>query len=293
MELLAWTDALVSPATWAWIKAVAAVAGLVVFWTWESWRPVFPAGRRVRHAARNLSLALFNTVMLALLFGTATVLLTETTAQASWGLLHWWNPPAWLGLIVAVLVLDAWMYCWHRANHEVPFLWRFHRMHHHDPEMDVTTATRFHPGEHLIGASLRLLLIPLFGLAIWQILIYESLVIVVTQWHHANISLGRWDRPIRTVLVTPAMHKVHHSHLRHETNSNYASVFSFWDRIARSYRRRADVRTLRLGLDEFGDPRWQSLAGMVLTPIVQPPPAESGESTASGDQSANATTGTD
>ena len=133
--------------------------------------------------------------------------------------------------------------------------------------MDVTTATRFHLGEHVLSASLRLGLIPLFGLHVEHILIYDSLVIAVTQLHHADISLGRIDRWLAWVIVSPNFHKVHHSRLRMETDSNYWVVFSWWDRLAGTLRTRSDPRTIEFGLDEFDAPEWQTFRGMLATPF--------------------------
>src|SRR5690606_9675421 len=129
---------------------------------------------------------------------------------------------------------------WHWLNHRVPLLWRFHRMHHSDREMDVTSATRFHLGEHLASATLRLAIIPLFGVTAFEVLIYETIVVAITMLHHANISLGRLDPVLKLFVVTPAMHRVHHSRVPAETNSNYSVFLSLWDRIFRTYRRRPE-----------------------------------------------------
>jgi sterol desaturase/sphingolipid hydroxylase (fatty acid hydroxylase superfamily) len=160
------------------------------------------------------------------------------------------------------------MYVWHRANHTVPLLWRFHRMHHADDTMDVTTATRFHPGEHVGSGLLRLALIPLAGLGITELLAYDTLVVAVTMLHHADVSLGHWDRPLSWLVVTPNLHKVHHSWLRPETDSNYATVLSVWDRLGRSRRVRPDPGGIVFGLEEFGGDRWQTVGGMLKTPFV-------------------------
>jgi sterol desaturase/sphingolipid hydroxylase (fatty acid hydroxylase superfamily) len=250
-------------------KPLVAVALLAVFWMWETWRPFFgqPEGRW-QHAARNLALAICNSLVLSLVLGTVTLMVLDWTQRQRWGALQVvaWLPPLQWGL--ALLILDAWMYVWHRANHSLPLLWRFHRMHHSDLHMDVTTATRFHLGEHLGGAALRLLLIPLVGFELPHLLAYEALVIGMTQFHHADISLGRADRWLRWLVVTPDMHKVHHSNWRPETNSNYSTVLSVWDRLAGSFRLRTDLGTLKFGLSEFTDPRWQHWRGMWLTPFV-------------------------
>ena len=141
-------------------------------------------------------------------------------------------------------------------------------MHHSDREMDVTTATRFHLGEHLGAATIRLALIPLFGVLVVEILVYEALVVAVTMFHHSNISLGRFDPPLRWLVVTPRMHQIHHSRQRIETDSNYSVLLSCWDRIARTYRMRPDGVRIELGLDEFGDDGWQSVLGMLKAPFA-------------------------
>lgn len=256
-------------------KLILPVPLLVFFWLWETWQPFFGVRQgRWRHAVRNIAIALFNTACLALTFGTLTVLTAEWTERNSWGLLNALSLPDWLDFALALILLDGWMHLWHRANHSIPFLWRFHRMHHSDASMDVTTATRFHLGEHIGSATLRLGVIIILGLNVWHIVVYEALVLAVTHFHHADISLGRWDRWLRVAIVTPDMHKVHHSRWRPETNSNYSTVLSNWDRLARSLRLREDVRTLKLGLSEFDAPRWQSFWGMLKTPLASQRPEE-------------------
>lgn len=251
------------------VKPLLTVLALAVLWAWESIFPFFAGRRRrPRHAFRNIAIALLNTVVLAVLFGAATVGVATWADQRQFGILHWLDLSWPWRILPAVLLLDGWLYFWHRLNHRVPFLWRFHRMHHADPEMDVTTATRFHLGEHLGAATLRLGLIPLFGVTAVEILIFETLVVANTMFHHANVSIGPLDRPLRWLIVTPYMHKVHHSRLRSETDSNYSTLFSFWDRLFRSYRLRENCRDIKLGLDEFDHDGWQTISGMLKTPFV-------------------------
>src|SRR5262245_24627970 len=145
-------------------KRAVPVLLLAFFWCWETWRPFFGQPRgRLPHAARNVGIALTNTVVLALLFGTVTGMVAGWTSTNQYGLLNVLDLSWPLRLVSSLVLLDGWMYVWHRANHAVPLLWRFHRMHHSDPSMDVTTATRFHLGEHLGASVLRLGLVPLLG----------------------------------------------------------------------------------------------------------------------------------
>jgi sterol desaturase/sphingolipid hydroxylase (fatty acid hydroxylase superfamily) len=253
------------------IKIVVPVVLLALFWCWETWRPYFGQREgRVRHAGHNLAIALFNTVISGLAFGFVTATLAGWTEQNQYGLLSALVLSGPFRFALALVLLDGWMYVWHRANHSIPLLWRFHRMHHSDRHMDVTTATRFHLGEHLAAAVLRLGLIPFLGFEVWNLMVYDTLVIAVTQFHHADISIGSWDRWLRWLIVTPYMHKVHHSDWRPETDSNYSTVLSVWDRLFRSFRMRSDPRTLVFGFGEFTDSGWQTWWGMMKTPFANP-----------------------
>jgi sterol desaturase/sphingolipid hydroxylase (fatty acid hydroxylase superfamily) len=252
-------------------KRAAPVLLLALFWGWETWRPFFGHREgRVRHAGHNLGIALVNTVILGLAFGFVTAAVAGWAEHNQFGVLYSLGLDGPIRFVLALVLLDGWMYVWHRANHTIPLLWRFHRMHHSDRHMDVTTATRFHLGEHVGSAVLRLGLIALVGIEVWNLVGYETLVIAITQFHHADISIGGWDRWLRLLIVTPYMHKVHHSDWRQETDSNYSTVLSVWDRLAGSFQMRSDPKTLVFGLDEFTDPGWQSWWGMMKTPFVNP-----------------------
>jgi sterol desaturase/sphingolipid hydroxylase (fatty acid hydroxylase superfamily) len=213
----------------------------------------------------------------------------DWTAARHIGLLHLGGWPAAARWATALVLLDLWAYAWHRLNHQVPILWRFHRMHHSDTAMDVTTAVRFHVGEVLLSHGARLALVPLLGLEIGHLIAYDLALAASTQFHHANVSLGRLDRPLRWVLVSPYMHKLHHSRIRAETDSNYAVVLSVWDRLAGTFRMRPDVERIRFGLDDFDDPSWQSLTGMLRTPLA---PGERARGNGAGDAPGNSRVGT-
>lgn len=256
-------------------QAPAAIAsfGFVLFWGVETWFPAV-AGRksRLRHAVRNLSLGLINVVASALITWAFVVRVENWAEGHSIGLLHLANLPASISFLFSILLLDGWMYLWHRANHRIPLLWRFHRVHHSEPAMDVTSAIRFHPGEILISSVLRLLLIPLFGLSLWQILLYDVLLLPVIQLHHSNVKFPeRFDRWLRIFVSSPAMHRVHHSRVRAETDSNYASIFSFWDRLGKTFRLRRDMEAICFGLKGYDEEKWQRVSGLLKTPVTQPP----------------------
>ena len=172
-------------------------------------------------------------------------------------------------MVIAILMFDLFTYWFHRLSHRIPFLWRFHRVHHSDPHMDVTTANRFHLGEVMISSVLRIPLIALAGVELWHLALYELLMFSIVQFHHANIALpGALDRLLRVFIVTPAMHKVHHSRIQKETDSNYTSLFSFWDRVFGSFkiRKPEDLGKIQLGLDGYDCTDKQRLIGLLKTP---------------------------
>lgn len=258
-------------------RALMAVAVLMLLWTWESIWPVI-VGRqaRTRHAARHLALAVFNGLVLFFTLGLATTFLAGWTAEHEFGLLYLLGLDWGWRFLFGFLILDLGAYLWHRASHWYAFLWRFHRLHHSDLEVDCTTSVRFHVCELSLAAMTRLPVIVVFGLEPLPILVHETVLVAVSQFHHANIGLGRWDRVLCWLIVTPAMHQVHHSRRKPETNSNYASVLSLWDRVCRSFHRPDQSAKIELGLDEFLEPHWHTLSGMLGTPFSGDIPKERG-----------------
>lgn len=262
-------------------QAGATVAGLALLLLIEGALPAahhYRSGReRGAHALRNLALGLANAAVVALLFAGLWVLAAEWASARGIGLLNVLRDraglPGWAHVVGAVLLLDAWTYLWHRINHRVPFLWRFHRVHHADATMDVTTASRFHVGELVLSSALRVPLLVAGGIYAWELILYETVMFAVVQFHHANIHLSeRWDRRLRAVIVTPHLHRVHHSRWQPETDSNYSSLFTVWDRLFGSFRTSDAPETIRLGLDEFDAPEHRTVGGMLKMPLAPDPP---------------------
>jgi len=251
---------------------MAALGWMVVLLSWESAAPArhWFANWRERgwHGAVNVLLALINVVVIAAGFAGLWRQAADWAALQQVGLLHILSLPGWVRFPAAIVLLDVWTYAWHRACHRVPLLWRFHRVHHSDARMDVTTGNRFHLGEIALSALLRLPLIPLLGLRFGELVIYETALQVVVQWHHANVALpARWERRFRWLLVTPGLHQVHHSRNPAETDSNYASLLSIWDRLFGSRRVREDSRSVPIGLDGCDSPSQQSVRGLLQLPF--------------------------
>lgn len=264
----------------AWLpaaKPVLATVVLIALWTLEGIVPAFSGRhRRSGHAAHNLMLGLINGVVAAVLFGTALLAVTEWARHESFGLLQqfaWPAPAEWL---IALIAFDLWMYAWHRLNHTVPLLWRFHAVHHADRELDVTSAVRFHTGEIVLSSLARLAVLPLLGMTMPQLLLYEAVLLPVILFHHSNVNIPpRLDAALRWIIPTPWMHWVHHSRLQPETDSNYGSVLSLWDRLFRTFRLRADPRLIELGLDDDAkEAHWRTLPGMLARPFRTKPNRE-------------------
>ncbi len=251
------------------ISSIISISWLVIVFMLEWLIPHF-SGRtgRFRHAAKNITLSIINAVIGSLLFASALVYVMNWAEEHSFGLLHIEGIPFIVKAIIVFLLFDLWMYLWHRANHRIRLLWLFHRVHHTDQQMDVTTAVRFHPGEIIISWILRFAVIPLLGMTPELFILYETCMLVVIFFHHSNIGLSeKWDKPLRYIIVTPNMHRVHHSIEWQETNSNYSSIFSFWDRIARTFQERKDTHTITFGLRILREPEWRSILGILKTPF--------------------------
>ncbi len=213
----------------------AVVAGwFVLLFIVERWRPAeslpadLAAGRQVwRRLGRNAGLWLINAALSPLV----VLPLTAGAAALGAGLRpEWWA--GWPAVIGDILLLDLLIYWWHRFNHEAPLLWRFHRVHHLDRFLDSTSALRFHFGEVLLSALARAGAIMLLGVPFVSVLLFETLLLAATIFHHSNLRLPRRiEQHLSRVVITPSIHWVHHHARRSDTDSNYGTLFSFWDRL--------------------------------------------------------------
>jgi len=181
------------------------------------------------------------------------------SSTKEFGLVHWFGLPHWAGLILGFFLLDVSFYYWHRLNHVTPFLWRFHNVHHLDPDMDASTGFRFHFGEVALSAGFRAVQIVMIGPELSTFLIYELVFQLETYFHHSNLRLPqRLDRALNLLIVTPRSHGVHHSQRQAETDSNYSVVFSLWDRLHGTFRYPIPQSEITIGVpgyDEQGDNR--------------------------------------
>lgn len=223
--------------------------------------------KRLQHTSINLIFGIGNGMITKVLFAVITVDVVQWAANYGIGLLGIISFPVFIRAVISFLLFDLWMYWWHRFNHEYKFLWNFHSMHHTDTEMDASTALRFHPGEKILSVLLMLLVFVGLGLDLISFYIYSFVVSPIILFHHSNIALPKpIDRFFRHFIVTPNMHRVHHSKNRSETDSNYSTVFSVWDRIFGTRKEVDDYRSIVFGLETMREAGWQGFWGMLLTP---------------------------
>ena len=257
-----------------WLTEQARLTSLIILcallWTLESVAPLYRYGKELLpHVFPNIVLALLLVLTnLALSAGTARLAAFSDSHRV--GMLPLLGLSPLLTLILGVAALDFFGYWAHRLLHQSWLGWQFHRVHHSEAAVDVTTAFRQHPGETVWRILWQLAAVVLFGLPLWVVIIYLTLSALNAQLEHANVRVGdRLDRLLRLFVVTPNMHKVHHSRIQKETDTNYSNIFSFWDRLCGTYTPRVDFGKLRYGLDGFDDASRQSLKGLLRMPFVK------------------------
>jgi sterol desaturase/sphingolipid hydroxylase (fatty acid hydroxylase superfamily) len=218
---------------------------------------------------------LVNLSMSALAFFVAAVLVRP----AALATLHWANAktfgviyllplPPLFAFALSFLLMDLGFYYWHIANHRIPFFWRFHNVHHIDPDLDVSTGFRFHFGEVMMSVAFRVVQVSLIGLSGWAFAAYELVFQANTLFHHSNLRLPiRFERLLNKVLVTPRMHGIHHSQVRRENNSNFGVVFPWWDRVHRTIGLNIPQAEIAIGIAGYSQPQDNKLRNALLMPF--------------------------
>jgi len=249
---------------------------LGVFALMAIWEVIAPSRARmltrVQRWSSNIGLVVLNTVLLRLLFPAAAVGMALYVNSAGWGLLNALAWPFWAEVLLALLVLDFAIWVQHVLFHAVPALWRLHRVHHADLDFDLTTGARFHPLEIILSMLIKFAVIAALGPPLVAVILFEVILNAMAMFNHANIALPAWvDRPLRWLVVTPDMHRVHHSIEDDETNSNFGFNLSWWDRLLGTYRAqpRAGQQGMTIGIRQHREPRRvDRLDGMLLLPFV-------------------------
>ena len=246
------------------------VFALVALWELASPRRALQLTRQQRWTA-NLGIVLLNTVIVRLVFPAAAVGMAALGVEKGWGLLNNFDVPFWLAVPLAVVAMDFVIWLQHVMVHAVPALWRLHRVHHADLDYDLTTGARFHPIEIVLSMGIKFATITLLGAPVLAVVIFEVLLSACAMFNHGNIRLpAAVDRALRWFLVTPDMHRVHHSVEDDESNSNFGFNLTWWDRLFGTYREqpRAGQLGMTIGIHDHTDPHEVArLPGMLMLPF--------------------------
>ena len=258
---------------WLRLGAFAFALGAMALWELAAPRRAAPHPRRVRWPA-NLGIVVLNTALMRLALPVTAVGFAMFAQEQGWGVLNQLALPAAVALVAGVLLLDLAIYAQHVVFHAVPALWRLHRMHHSDLHFDVTTAIRFHPIEILVSAGVKLAAVALLGPPAAAVLVFEVLLNAASVFNHANVRIpAALDRALRWIIVTPDMHRIHHSVRYEESSSNFGFNLPWWDRLFGTYRAapRRGHEAMTIGVDAFRSERDLRLDALLIQPFRDTP----------------------
>ncbi|MDH4232751.1 MAG: sterol desaturase family protein [Nitrospirota bacterium] len=246
-----------------------------VFIVMALWEKVSP--RRALHVLKiarwvnNLSITFLNGVAVKVVFPVTALGTALMARKEGYGVLNTMDIPSLPGGFIAIIALDLTIYFQHRLFHQVPLFWRLHRMHHTDMDIDVTTGARFHTIEILLSMLIKMAAVLLIGAPFWSVLAFEVLLNATSMFNHSNIFISHGiDRVVRLLVVTPDMHRVHHSVIMQETNSNYGFNLSWWDRLFNTYKSQPERghSDMTVGLANYRDSKYLTLPWMLITPFL-------------------------
>ena len=219
----------------------------------------------------NLGMTVINSLVLYLLFASAIIQTARYVSEKQIGVLNLAAMPSWAKTLATIVFMDFMLYVWHFLNHEMPLLWRFHRVHHTDLNMDVSTATRFHIGELAVSAVIKISLVFFLGADVFGVVIFETLLVLAAQFHHSSLKVPAWFEKIFWVLfVPPSMHRIHHSVVIKERDSNYGTIFSIWDRTLGTLVSDVDQSRIRIGVGGHFQPEKLNLHHLLIMPFTPP-----------------------
>ena len=253
------------------LRLIIFFGGLAFFLILEVWNPyrhstIF----KFRRWIHNLALTAFNSLVLYLIFSSRIMDMSRFVSEHTIGFLNLVGWSYGWKILGAIVFMDLMLYIWHLLNHEVPFFWRFHRVHHSDLNMDVSTATRFHIGELAISAVIKIGLIYLVGAEVLSVVVFESLLVLAAQFHHSSLKVPVWFEKIFWILfVPPSMHRIHHSVVIKERNTNYGTIFSIWDRMLGTLLREVDQGRIKIGVGAYQKPEKLGFLKLLVMPFTQ------------------------
>ena len=247
-------------------------SGLLLFLILEHLTPYRKSSvSKLGRLINNLALTLFNSILIYILFSSAIITTAIYAQNQRIGVLNLIEVPSWMKILATVAFMDFILYVWHLLNHEMPFLWRFHRVHHSDLNMDVSTATRFHIGELVISAVIKISLIFFLGASSLGVVIFESTLVFCAQFHHSSLRITKGFESIFWILfVPPSMHRIHHSVKIRERNANYGTIFSLWDRILGTLISDVDQDGIKIGVGAYPKPQKLNFHHLLAMPFTRP-----------------------
>ena len=251
------------------VGAALGIFSALALWEVLSPRRAMLIGR-ARRWPSNLGILVLDALLVRLLIPVAALGMAVIAAQRGWGLLNITPWPAWLEALSGFLALDLAIYAQHVVFHKVPVLWRLHRMHHADLDIDVTTGLRFHPIEILLSMLIKIAVVVAVGVPAVAVIAFEVVLNATSMFNHSNAAMPAWlDRIVRLLVVTPDMHRVHHSVLRRETDSNFGFNVPWWDWLFRTYRPAPEAGhdKMTIGLPVFRDPAELRLDRLITQPF--------------------------
>src|SRR5208283_1696539 len=240
---------------------------------WEMIAPRRPLRQsKIVRWFNNLAVTSLNTFIVSIIFPTAAVGIAIISEQQKWGIFNAASVPRYMAGIVTVVLLDLTIYAQHVCFHKIGIFWRLHRMHHTDLDIDVTTGARFHPMEIILSMGIKMIVVLILGAPVWSVVVFEVLLNTTSMFNHGNVFLNeKIDSLLRVVVVTPDMHRVHHSVIIKETDSNFGFNLSWWDRLFRTYRAQpaSGHEAMIVGLANYRDRKWLTLPWMLAIPFFE------------------------
>lgn len=257
----------------AWLSGAFVVGAAGLLWWLENRRPLRrKVEPKLRRNARNLAVAALAAASLQFVERPLIQSLTTLVESRRWGLLKRVRFPAWLEVTLALVLMDYTLYLWHVLMHRVPFLWRFHIVHHADLDLDASTALRFHAGELAIATGWRVCQVVLIGVSPLSLSVWQAFLLLSVLFHHSNVRLPiEVERKLNQVFVTPRMHGIHHSLLAEERNANWSSGFTIWDRLHGTLRLNIPQDKVTIGVPAYRLPEEVGLIAILKLPFREQP----------------------
>jgi len=243
---------------------------LLTIWEISSPKRKLEHARRLRWVS-NFGLIIISSILVRFIFPTAAVGIALLVEKNQWGLLYYFDLSVAMHFMIAFVLMDLSLYFQHVMFHALPLFWRFHRVHHTDLDFDITTGLRFHPFEMVISILIKFMTITALGVPVLAVVIFEIILNAASMFSHSNIKIARSiERVTRWFIVTPDMHRIHHSVSENETNSNFGFFISVWDRLFGTYTKepKKGHTGMQIGLHNFREPKWQDLRWLIYLPFV-------------------------